>query len=128
MSVFSHEKEPKMNIFEKLNEIKFRTETIRAPELGSGFEIIIRELSAGQHAEFIDRLKNEEFRNSERKLTAFMIFNCLVDENGNRQIQTEDQAQELIDRIPQSLIRRINAALTRLNNVDDDDGKEKKRK
>lgn len=117
-----------MNIFEKLNEIKFRTETIRAPELGSGSEIIIRELSAGQHAEFIDRLKNEEFRNSERKLTAFMIFNCLVDENGNRQIQTEDQAQELIDRIPQSLIRRINAALTRLNNVDDDDGKEKKRK
>lgn len=116
-----------MNILEKLNEIKFRTETIRAPELGSGSEIIIRELSAGQHAEFIDRLKNEEFRNSERQLTAFMIFNCLVDENGNRQIQTEEQAIDLIDRIPQSLIRRINSSLARLNNVDDDE-KEKKRK
>ncbi len=116
-----------MNIFEKLNEIKFRTETIRAPELGSGSEIIIRELSAGQHAEFIDRLKNEEFRNSERQLTAFMIMNCLVDENGNRQIQSEEQAIDLIDRIPQSLIRRINSALARLNNVDDDE-KEKKRK
>lgn len=116
-----------MNVFDHLNEIKFRTETVRAPEFGSGSEIIIRELSAGQHAEFIDRLKNEEFRNSERQLTAFMIMNCLVDENGNRQIQTEEQALELIDRIPQSLIRRINAALARLNNVDDDE-KEKKRK
>ena len=98
-------------------------EKIKAPEIGDGAELILRELTAGQHADFIDKLKDEEFRGSEKRLTAFMIMNCLVDENGNREIQDEEQAMAVMEKLPQRLIRRINVALAKLNNSDTEEKK-----
>lgn len=112
-----------MALLDKLNSISFRTEKIKAPEIGDGAELILRELTAGQHADFIDRLKDEEFRGSEKRLTAFMIMNCLVDENGNREIQDEEQAMAVMEKLPQRLIRRINVALAKLNNSDTEEKK-----
>ena len=112
-----------MALLDKLNSISFRTEKIKAPEIGDGAELILRELTAGRHADFIDRLKDEEFRGSEKRLTAFMIMNCLVDENGNREIQDEEQAMAVMEKLPQRLIRRINVALAKLNNSDTEEKK-----
>ena len=123
MSVLFFTKENKMALLDKLNSISFRTEKIKAPEIGDGAELILRELTAGQHADFIDRLKDEEFRGSEKRLTAFMIMNCLVDENGNREIQDEEQAMAVMEKLPQRLIRRINVALAKLNNSDTEEKK-----
>ena len=112
MSVlFLPREENKMALLDKLNSISFRTEKIKAPEIG------------GQHADFIDKLKDEEFRGSEKRLTAFMIMNCLVDENGNREIQDEEQAMAVMEKLPQRLIRRINVALAKLNNSDTEEKK-----
>ena len=123
MSVLFLPRENKMALLDKLNSISFRTEKIKAPEIGDGAELILRELTAGQHADFIDRLKDEEFRTSEKRLTAFMIMNCLVDENGNREIQDEEQAMAVMEKLPQRLIRRINVALAKLNNSDTEEKK-----
>lgn len=124
MSVlFLPREENKMALLDKLNSISFRTEKIKAPEIGDGAELILRELTAGQHADFIDKLKDEEFRGSEKRLTAFMIMNCLVDENGNREIQDEEQAMAVMEKLPQRLIRRINVALAKLNNSDTEEKK-----
>lgn len=55
-----------MSIFEKIQNVKFKTVTVPAEELGTGSELKLQELSGGQHAEFIDRLKSADFRESER--------------------------------------------------------------
>ena len=123
MSVLFLPRENKMALLDKLNSISFRTEKIKAPEIGDGAELILRELTAGQHADFIDKLKDEEFKTSEKRLTAFMIMNCLVDENGNREIQDEEQAMAVMEKLPQRLIRRINVALAKLNNSDTEEKK-----
>ena len=101
MSVlFLPREENKMALLDKLNSISFRTEKIKAPEIGDGAELILRELTAGQHADFIDKLKDEEFRTSEKRLTAFMIMNCLVDENGNRE-NAQPASRRFISYVPQ---------------------------
>lgn len=116
-----------MTIFEKIQSVKFKTVTIPAEELGTGSELKLQELSGGQHAEFIDRLKDADFRDSERKLTAFMFYNCLVDENGARQFQSEEEAEKCLDMLPASLVKRINTAMAKLNNEAEEDEKAKKK-
>lgn len=97
------------------SKIEFKTVLVSAPEFGQDAEIKLKELSGAQHAELIDRLKDAEFRESEKKLTAFMLYNCLVRDDGERMLQTEDEAIELMEKIPAGLLRRINAALAGLN-------------
>lgn len=106
-----------------LSKIEFKTVLVPAPEFGENAEIKLRELSGAQHAELIDRLKNAEFRDSEKALTAFMLYNCLVREDGGRMLQNEDEAVNLMDSIPAGLLRRINAALAGLNEQDNPEKK-----
>lgn len=119
-----------MSFCEKFANIKFKTVKIKANELEPGAELILQELTGGQHAAFIDRLKSADFRDSERKLTAFMFYNCLVDENGRREFETEEQAEACLDKLPASLVKRINTALAKLNNSEPDaeDGEKSKKK
>ena len=116
-----------MTIFEKIHNVRFKTVTISAEELGTGSELKLQELSGGQHAEFIDRLKIADFRESEKKLTAFMFYNCLVDDNGARQFQSEEEAEKCLDMLPASLVKRINTAMAKLNNAAEEDAKAKKK-
>lgn len=116
-----------MTIFEKIQNVKFKTVTVPAEELGTGSELKLQELSGGQHAEFIDRLKDANFRDSEKKLTAFMFYNCLVDEAGVRQFQSEEEAEKCLDMLPASLVKRINNAMAKLNNEAEEDVKAKKK-
>ena len=104
-----------MSIFEKLSNVKFKSVLVPAPELGENEELRLQEMSAGQHAEFIDRLREPEFRDSEKKLTAFMLMSCLIDENGTREISNIEDAEKVLDAMPAGLIRRINTELAKLN-------------
>lgn len=116
-----------MSFCEKFANIKFKTVKIKADELEPGAELILQELTGGQHAAFIDRLKSADFRDSERKLTAFMFYNCLVDDNGARQFQSEEEAEKCLDMLPASLVKRINTAMAKLNNAAEEDAKAKKK-
>lgn len=104
-----------MSIFDKISNVKFKSVLVPAPELGEDAEIKLQEMTGGQHAEFIDRLREPEFRDSEKKLTAFMIMSCLVDDAGKREISTIEDAEKVLDGMPAGLIRRINTALAKLN-------------
>ena len=104
-----------MSIFDKISNVKFKSVLVPAPELGEGAEIKLQEMTGGQHAECIVRLREPEFRDSEKKLTAFMIMSCLVDDAGKREINTIEDAEKVLDGMPAGLIRRINSALAKLN-------------
>lgn len=94
----------------------FKTESVKAPELKEGADIMIRELSGAQQAELQARLKKD--KTDESAVTAYVLYVSLVNQDGERLLKDEAQAAAFIDAVPARLINRLTQAIWKLNSGD----------
>ena len=91
---------------------EFRREKIPVPELQQDGEILIREMSGGEIADFRARMEQKA---GESALAAYMLYTAVIDESGQRQFPDEDTAGKFLRAIPAKCADRITAAIFRLN-------------
>lgn len=94
---------------------EFRREKIPVPELQQDGEILIREMSGGEIADFRARMEQKA---GESALAAYMLYTAVIDESGQRQFPDEDTAGKFLRAIPAKCADRITAAIFRLNTGD----------
>lgn len=105
-----------MSTITELFKPVFKTESVKAPELKEGADIMIRELSGAQQAELQARLKKD--KTDESAVTAYVLYVSLVNQDGERLLKDEAQAAAFIDAVPARLINRLTQAIWRLNSGD----------
>lgn len=105
-----------MSTITELFKPVFKTESVKAPELMEGADIMIRELSGAQQAELQARLKKD--KTDESAVTAYVLYVSLVNQNGERLLKDEAQAAAFIDAVPARLINRLTQAIWKLNSGD----------
>ena len=93
---------------------EFRREKIPVPELQKDGEILVREMSGGEIADFRARMKDA----SEFDLAAYMLYTAVIDEAGQRQFPDEATAGKFLQAIPAKCADRITAAIFKLNTGD----------
>lgn len=103
-----------MDLISRLSEIKFKTADVPAPELGDDYVIRVRELSGSEQLTFHSMLSKDNA--NEIKALAYALMCALVDENGQRQLKTQDEAESVVKLLPGKLFQRINKAIFELNN------------
>ena len=91
---------------------EFRREKIPVPELQQDGEILIREMSGGEIADFRARMEQKA---GESALAAYMLYTAVIDESGQRQFPDEETAGKFLRAIPAKCADRITAAVFRLN-------------
>ena len=94
---------------------EFRREKIPVPELQQDGEILIREMSGGEIADFRARMEQKA---GESALAAYMLYTAVIDESGQRQFPDEETAGKFLRAIPAKCADRITAAVFRLNTGD----------
>ena len=94
---------------------EFRREKIPVPELQQDGEILIREMSGGEIADFRARMEQKA---GESALAAYMLYTAVIDESGQRQFPDEETAGKFLRAIPAKCADRITAAIFRLNTGD----------
>ena len=94
---------------------EFRREKIPVPELQQDGEILIREMSGGEIADFRARMEQKA---GESALAAYMLYTAVIDESGQRQFPDEDTAGKFLRAIPAKCADRITAAIFRLHTGD----------
>lgn len=105
-----------MSTITELFKPVFKTESVKAPELKEGADIMIRELSGAQQAELQARLKKD--KTDESAVTAYVLYVSLVNQDGERLLESEEQAAAFIDAVPARLINRLTQAIWKLNSGD----------
>lgn len=105
-----------MSTITELFKPVFKTESVKAPELKEGADIMIRELSGAQQAELQARLKKD--KPDESAVTAYVLYVSLVNQDGERLLKDEAQAAAFIDAVPARLINRLTQAIWKLNSGD----------
>lgn len=90
---------------------EFRRETVPVPEIQPDGEVLIREMSGGEIADFRARMKDA----AEIDLAAYMLYTAVIDEAGNRQFPDVDTAGQFLRAIPAKCADRITAAIFKLN-------------
>lgn len=105
-----------MSTITELFKPVFKTETVKAPELKEGADLMIRELSGAQQAELQARLKKD--KTDESAVTAYVLYVSLVNQDGERLLKDEAQAAAFIDAVPARLINRLTQAIWKLNSGD----------
>lgn len=105
-----------MSTITELFKPVFKTESVKAPELKEGADIMIRELSGAQQAELQARLKKD--KTDESAVTAYVLYVSLVNSDGERLLKDEAQAAAFIDAVPARLINRLTQAIWKLNSGD----------
>lgn len=105
-----------MNTITELFKPVFKTESVKAPELKEGADIMIRELSGAQQAELQARLKKD--KTDESAVTAYVLYVSMVNSDGERLLKDEAQAAAFIDAVPARLINRLTQAIWKLNSGD----------
>lgn len=105
-----------MSTITELFKPVFKTEFVKAPELKEGADLMIRELSGAQQAELQARLKKD--KTDESAVTAYVLYVSLVNQDGERLLESEEQAAAFIDAVPARLINRLTQAIWKLNSGD----------
>lgn len=105
-----------MSTITELFKPVFKTQSVKAPELKEGADIMIRELSGAQQAELQARLKKD--KTDENAVTAYVLYVSLVNQDGERLLKDEAQAAAFIDAVPARLINRLTQAIWKLNSGD----------
>lgn len=105
-----------MSTITELFKPVFKTESVKAPELKEGADIMIRELSGAQQAELQARLKKD--KTDENAVTAYVLYVSMVNSDGERLLKDEAQAAAFIDAVPARLINRLTQAIWKLNSGD----------
>lgn len=105
-----------MSTITELFKPVFKTESVKAPELKEGADIMIRELSGAQQAELQARLKKD--KTDESAVTAYVLYVSMVNSDGERLLESEEQAAAFIDAVPARLINRLTQAIWKLNSGD----------
>lgn len=105
-----------MSTITELFKPVFKTESVKAPELKEGADIMIRELSGAQQAELQARLKKD--KTDESAVTAYVLYVSMVNSDGERLLKDEAQAAAFIDAVPARLINRLTQAIWKLNSGD----------
>lgn len=105
-----------MSTITELFKPVFKTESVKAPELKEGADIMIRELSGAQQAELQARLKKD--KTDEGAVTAYVLYVSMVNSDGERLLKDEAQAAAFIDAVPARLINRLTQAIWKLNSGD----------
>lgn len=105
-----------MSTITELFKPVFKTESVKAPELKEGADIMIRELSGAQQAELQARLKKD--KTDESAVTAYVLYVSMVNQDGERLLKDEAQAAAFIDAVPARLINRLTQAIWKLNSGD----------
>ena len=105
-----------MSTITELFKPVFKTESVKAPELMEGADIMIRELSGAQQAELQARLKKD--KTDESAVTAYVLYVSMVNSDGERLLKDEAQAAAFIDAVPARLINRLTQAIWKLNSGD----------
>lgn len=105
-----------MSTITELFKPVFKTESVKAPELKEGADIMIRELSGAQQAELQARLKKD--KTDESAVTAYVLYVSMVNSEGERLLKDEAQAAAFIDAVPARLINRLTQAIWKLNSGD----------
>lgn len=105
-----------MSTITELFKPVFKTQSVKAPELKEGADLMIRELSGAQQAELQARLKKD--KTDESAVTAYVLYVSLVNQDGERLLKDEAQAAAFIDAVPARLINRLTQAIWKLNSGD----------
>lgn len=105
-----------MSTITELFKPVFKTQSVKAPELKEGADIMIRELSGAQQAELQARLKKD--KTDESAVTAYVLYVSMVNSDGERLLKDEAQAAAFIDAVPARLINRLTQAIWKLNSGD----------
>ena len=102
--------------FSGIDKANFRKEAVPVPELAQDAEILIREMSGGEQAEFQSRMTKPEFKNDEKAIVAYMLSISSVREDGLRLFESEEDAGKFVDAVPAAVINRLNKVIWKLNN------------
>ena len=98
----------------------FRRVTVPVPELAQDPndipEILIREMSGREQAEFQDLMKKPEFKDNELEIVAYMLSISAIKEDGSKLFDHSMDAKVFIDEVPAGVINRLNKAIWQLNN------------
>ena len=98
----------------------FKRVTVPVPELAQDStdtpEILIREMSGREQAEFQSLMKKPEFNDSEIDIVAYMLSISAIKEDGSKLFSDESEAASFIDVVPAGVINRLNKKIWELNN------------
>lgn len=98
----------------------FKRVTVPVPELAQDPndtpEILIREMSGREQAEFQDLMKKPEFKDNELEIVAYMLYVSAIKEDGSKLFDHSKDAKVFIDEVPATVINRLNKAIWQLNN------------
>lgn len=101
-----------MGILDKIKNVKFKTVTVKADELGEDSELIFREMSGAEQIEFNALLKKED---SDIKALSYAVMLSLVDENNVRELSNIQDAEQVVNALPAGLLQKISQAVIELN-------------
>ena len=98
----------------------FKRATVPVPELAQDSndipEILIREMSGREQAEFQDLMKKPEFKDCELDIVAYMLYVSAIKEDGTKLFDRNMDAKVFIDEVPAGVINRLNKKIWELNN------------
>lgn len=98
----------------------FRRVTVPVPELtqdpNDTPEILIREMSGREQAEFQDLMKKPDFKDNELEIVAYMLYVSAIKEDGSKLFDHSMDAKVFIDEVPAGVINRLNKKIWELNN------------
>ena len=98
----------------------FKRATVPVPELAQDPndtpEILIREMSGREQAEFQDLMKKPEFKDNELEIVAYMLYVSAIKEDGSKLFDHSMDAKVFIDEVPAGVINRLNKKIWELNN------------
>ena len=98
----------------------FKRVTVPVPELAQDPndtpEILIREMSGREQAEFQSLMKKPEFMDSELDIVAYMLYVSAIKEDGTKLFDHSMDAKVFIDEVPATVINRLNKKIWELNN------------
>ena len=98
----------------------FKRVTVPVPELAQDPndtpEILIREMSGGEQAEFQARMTKPDFKDNEKAIVAYMLSISAIREDGCKLFSDESEAASFIDAVPAGVINRLNKKIWELNN------------
>ncbi len=98
----------------------FKKETVPVPELAQDPndtpEILLKEMSGKEQAEFQSLMKKPDFKDNEKAIVAYMLSISAIKEDGSKLFSDESEAAAFIDAVPAGVINRLNKAIWQLNN------------
>jgi hypothetical protein len=98
----------------------FKRVTVPVPELAQDTndtpEILLKEMSGGEQAQFQSNMTKPEFKDNELEIVAYMLFISAIKEDGTKLFDYIMDAKVFIEEVPATVINRLNKAIWQLNN------------